>query len=138
MCVGFRECVAAPSQVAYQMFFLSVCTNLNKLNNALLLSFFQTIECYLRAVLNAKGANLYQLSHYTTGVILNDTKDRVIRQGLKKVSATTYYSAFLYVHVFYSTQMYSSLTFLIYRSTSRDMMGSYLLSIPHTCTGGLW
>ncbi|KAG1959341.1 hypothetical protein F2P79_007101 [Pimephales promelas] len=52
--------------------------------------FGETIECYLRAVLNAKGANLYQLSHYTTGVILNDTKDRVIRQGLKKVNFERY------------------------------------------------
>ncbi|XDV31399.1 hypothetical protein PO909_034096 [Leuciscus waleckii] len=62
-----------------------------------------TIECYIRALLNAKGANLYQLSHYTTGVILNGRKDQVIRQGLKKVSATTYDSAFLYVHGLYST-----------------------------------
>ncbi|XP_051948584.1 uncharacterized protein LOC127629698 [Xyrauchen texanus] len=48
--------------------------------------FGETIECYLRAVLNAKGANIYQLSHYTTGVILNGPEDQVIRQGLKKMA----------------------------------------------------
>lgn len=69
---------------------------------------FQTIECYIRAVLNAKGANLYQLSHYTTAVILNGTKDQIIRQGLKKVSATTCDSAFLFVHVFMNMFIYIS------------------------------
>ncbi|CAM4608791.1 unnamed protein product [Leuciscus chuanchicus] len=50
----------------------------------------ETIECYIRALLNAKGPNLYQLSHYTTGVILNGRKDQVIRQGLKKVNFEHY------------------------------------------------
>ncbi|CAM4575269.1 unnamed protein product [Leuciscus chuanchicus] len=52
--------------------------------------FGETIECYIRAVLNAKGANIYQLSHYTTGVILNGTEDQVMRQGLKKVNFEQY------------------------------------------------
>ncbi|XP_051977937.1 uncharacterized protein LOC127639766 [Xyrauchen texanus] len=52
--------------------------------------FGETIECYLRAVLNAKGANIYQLSHYTTSVILNGPEDQVIQQGLKKVNFEKY------------------------------------------------
>ncbi len=52
--------------------------------------YFQTIECYLRAILNVKGASdkLYQLSHYTTGVILNGTREQLAQQRLRKVSGT--------------------------------------------------
>ncbi len=60
--------------------------------------YFQTIECYLRAILNVKGASdkLYQLSHYTTGVILNGTREQLAQQRLKKVvSETSYFSEYL-------------------------------------------
>ncbi|XP_067253045.1 SLAM family member 9-like [Chanodichthys erythropterus] len=43
--------------------------------------FGETIECYFRTVLNKEDANLYQLSHYTTGVILNGTKEQMEQQG---------------------------------------------------------
>ncbi|KAF4114077.1 hypothetical protein G5714_004300 [Onychostoma macrolepis] len=54
--------------------------------------FGETIECYLRAILNAKGASakLYQLSHYTTGVILNGTREQLAQQRLRKVNFEQY------------------------------------------------
>ncbi|XP_073783766.1 uncharacterized protein isoform X3 [Danio rerio] len=50
----------------------------------------EAIECYIRAVLNMKGANLYQLSHYTAGIILSGNEDQMACQGLKKVNFEQY------------------------------------------------
>lgn len=46
------------------------------------------MESYIRTVLNKhdKSGRLYQLNHYTTGVILHGQRDQVARQGLKNVS----------------------------------------------------
>ncbi|XP_048017998.1 uncharacterized protein LOC125249699 [Megalobrama amblycephala] len=52
--------------------------------------FGETIECYFRALLNKKDANLYQLSHFTTGVVLNGTREQMEQQGLRKVNFEQY------------------------------------------------
>ncbi len=46
------------------------------------------MESYIRSVLNKfdKSGKLYQLNHYTTGVILHGQRAQVARQGLKDVS----------------------------------------------------
>ncbi|RXN35934.1 hypothetical protein ROHU_003390 [Labeo rohita] len=71
--------------------------------------FGETTECYLRATLNAKGASakLYQLSHYTTGVFLNGTREQLPQQRLNfeqydgvtvAVNVDNVHWRFVYIH----------------------------------------
>ncbi len=54
-----------------------------------MLFLMKTIDCYVRSVLNMKGAKLYQLSSFTTGLILKGKRDKITWQGKGKVRATT-------------------------------------------------
>ncbi len=64
----------------------------NLIPTEMLYNFFKIIAWYFRAPLQKKGANLYLLDYFTTGVILNETTEWMLQNKLQKVRDNIYIS----------------------------------------------
>ncbi|KAF4114297.1 hypothetical protein G5714_004520 [Onychostoma macrolepis] len=59
----------------------------------------EIIAWYIRALLQMKGANLYLLDYFTTGVILNETREWILKTKLKKVIFEEYDGLITFVNI---------------------------------------